>query len=103
MKRTLRYARAVGTASCCLENGQILEIPVVPGIFKHAPPDSLEDLLRDARVARKYTIEALRIAPWQVLRDFPRAWLLECLEAAPLTAGRREALLFMLEAGSAPG
>ncbi len=96
MKRTSRFVQPVGTCPCTLEDGDTIQLPVVPGIFKHAAVETLPDLLRDPIVARKYTIEALRVAPWQVVRAFPRDWLLACLRQADLPDGRRRALEFML-------
>ena len=36
----------------------------------------------------------LRRAPWPILREFPREWLKECLDAADLPPQRRAAVLF---------
>lgn len=96
MKRTTRFVQPIGLAVCHLPDGQEVQLPIVPGIFKYAPAPELEGLLHDPAVARKYTLEALRVAPWQVLRLFPRDWLLECLQDASLRDSRRQALEFML-------
>lgn len=66
------------------------------GILKHPSSEALFYLLTGPEIARKYTIEALRIAPWQVLRLFPRDWLKECLAQADLPESRTRALEFML-------
>ncbi len=96
MKRTHRYVQPSGSVAVSLPDGQSLEIPVVQGIFKHASADALFDLLKDPEVAAKYTREALRIAPWQVLRHFPREWLKTCLSQAHLPEGRTRALEYLL-------
>lgn len=96
MKRTFTVVASIGTATCRLPDGRELVVPVVPGIFKHPAADSLPALLSTPTTLRKYTAIALRIAPWPVLRLFPAWWLLECMEAADLSDGRRRALYFLL-------
>lgn len=96
MKRNYRFVQPSGTAVCKLPGGKAVELPVVQGILKHPSSEALFHLLTDPEIARKYTIEALRIAPWQVLRLFPRDWLKECLSQAELPDGRTRALEFML-------
>ena len=96
MKRTHRWVKPVGTVAVQLPAGEEIEIPVVQGILKHLSPEALFELLKDPQVARKYTLEALRVAPWQVLRHFPREWLKACLPQARLPEGRARALEFML-------
>ncbi len=83
-------------ARCVLPDGQTVRIPVYPGILKHLMPAELRRLLKDADVARKYTVEALRIAPWPVLREFPGDWLRLCLPDARLSPRRAHALAFLL-------
>ena len=111
MKRSYRFVEAVGTVTCSLETGEVLVLPVYCGILKHPTAEELVVLLGDPIVARKYTREALRKAPWRALREFPRAWLLaclaECVAMESLAAGRVRALRFMLgiedAAGAPPG
>ena len=73
-----------------------MRVPVVPGILKHPTVGQLNRLLKDSDVVRKYTREALRRAPWPVLRQFPREWLEACLPEAGLRPGRASALKYML-------
>lgn len=96
MKRTYRFAMSTGSVSTRLPDGRILTLPVVPGILKHPTPGALSTLLVNSDAARKYTLAALRHAAWPVLRLFPVEWLRECLDQAQLTAGRRQALMFLL-------
>jgi hypothetical protein len=96
MKRTVTFARSVGTVRFQALPGQIFEIPLFPGIFKHAVPGELAKLLSNAAIVRKYTCEALRTAAWPLLREFPRDWLRACLPLANLRPGRRRALEFLL-------
>ncbi len=96
MRRTYRFVGSVGTVVCVVGPGREVELPVFPGILKHPMVDELRDLLVRPSVARKYTILALRRAPWQVLREFPRDWLEACLPEANLRAGRERALRFLL-------
>ncbi|MCA1596943.1 MAG: hypothetical protein LC772_11040 [Chloroflexi bacterium] len=96
MKRTFRFVQPSGMVTCQVpEFGNVL-LPVVQGIFKHASPDALYEVLTDPDAACKYTIEALRVAPWPVLRLFPRPWLRTCLSKASLPERRLRALEFML-------
>jgi hypothetical protein len=69
---------------------------VIPGILKHPQPEQLPGILIRPGVVEKYTAEALRKASWPILRQFPRAWLRECLQRASLDPARREALMFLL-------
>ena len=96
MKRTVRFARPLGRVACKTENGVEVELPVFAGILRHATLDELESLLADPIVARKYTRRVLEIAAWPVVREFPRDWLLECLQELELRPGRRGALEFLL-------
>ena len=96
MKRTYRFVQSVGTVQCALGSGRKVTLPVFPGILKHPTVDELHELLARPVVARKYTILALRKAPWQVLREFPGDWLEACLAEANLRAGRAHALRFLL-------
>jgi hypothetical protein len=96
MKRTYRFVEQYGTARCTTEAGQALEVPIFAGILKHPSADQLAKLLTDPIVVRKYSVEALRRAPWKALRRFPRAWLLTCLGRAEIPEARRKALEFML-------
>lgn len=96
MKRSVRFAESVGSARCTLPDGRTLTLPIVPGILKHPTLDELASLLTKSAVAKKYTVLALRKAPWQVLREFPRDWLMDCLPEADLSAGRSRALRFLM-------
>lgn len=103
MRRGLRYAHASRTAVCALPGGRVVKVPVMPGILKHPAEDALDALLTQPAVLRKYTIEALRVATWFVLRDFPQAWLRECLDDARLRPSRRRAIEFLLDGSDSPG
>ncbi len=98
MKRARQFVQPRGKAVFPRPDGTTVEIPVVQGILKHLDVDELTRVLTDPQVALKYTLEALRIAPWPVLRLFPRSWLLECLPRARLPEGRARAVEFMLSA-----
>ncbi len=96
MKRTYRFAKPFGSVDCLLPNDKYVRLPLFMGILKHPSAADLPLLLGDARSAKKYTTEALRVAAWQILREFPRDWLRECLPAASLSESRRRALEFLL-------
>jgi hypothetical protein len=96
MKRTVTFARSLGTVRFEAAPGQVFEIPLFPGIFKHAAPGELAELLSNAAAARKYTCEALRTASWPLLKKFPKDWLRTCLPHVRLRPGRRRALEFLL-------
>jgi hypothetical protein len=96
MKRTYRFVKSIGRVSVGLDDGGQVSLPVFPGILKHLTVDELSALLAKPAVARKYTILALRKAPWQVLREFPRDWLEACLAEADLRAGRAQALRYLM-------
>lgn len=96
MKRTFRFAEKVGSVRCRLDDGGEVLLPVFPGILKHPMVDELPELLAKPGIARKYTVLALRKAPWQVLREFPHDWLESCLGEANLRAGRLKALRFLM-------
>lgn len=96
MKRSYRFVESVGTVEVALGTGRKVTLPVFPGILKHPTVDELRELLTRPSVARKYTILALRKAPWQVLREFPRDLLETCLAEAKLRSGRADALRFLL-------
>ena len=99
MKRRAHvFVHSVGTVRCEVDPGVWLALPVIPGLLKHPTEAELFRLLEDPRVARKYTDEALRRAPWSAVRAFPRMWLEERLRAVELPPGRRSALEFMLRA-----
>lgn len=97
MKRTFRFAAKVATVPAVLD-GETIELPVFPGILKHPRLEELPGLLCEPATARKYTVEALRVAAWPLLEQFPRAWLLHYLPDAPMRPQRRKALLFLLGA-----
>lgn len=100
----IRYVTPTKSAAYALPDGRTITVPLVPGILKHPAESDLPEILARPNALRKYTVEALRRAPWQVLSKFPREWLLECLDEASLRPGRRAALLFMLTppGGDAP-
>ena len=96
MKRVSKFIESSGTVVCILPSGQSVDIPAAIGVLKHPTVESLCGLLKKPAAARKYTIEALRRAPWSLIRMFPRSWLRECMDQADLKPGRRQALEFML-------
>ena len=96
MKRSYRFVESVGAVHCALSPDHEVTLPVFPGILKHPTVRELRELLENPTVARKYTILALRKAPWQVLREFPPDWLESCLAEASLRPGRKRALSFLL-------
>jgi len=96
MKRTVTFVRSRGTVRCTLPKGPEIRVPVVPGILKHPTVEQLRKMLKDPDVVRKYTIAALREAPWSVLREFPTDWLKRCLPDAHLNTRRAEAVAFLL-------
>jgi hypothetical protein len=96
MKRSLTFVSNQGFSACRVASGEEIQLPVFPGILKHPMPKQLPELLRDERVAQKYTVLALQKAGWPILRRFPREWLLACMSQANLRPLRREALLYLL-------
>ena len=96
MKRTYRFVEPAGTVEHVLACGRTVVLPVFPGILKHPTLEELRRLLEKPAVARKYTTLALRKAPWQVLREFPRAAIEAYLDEAEVRPGRAEALRFLL-------
>ena len=96
MRRTYSFVKSIGRVRCKLPGGDEVEVPVVPGILKHPRPEALPELLKTPGALVKYTVEAMRRAPWSVLREFPRLWLVECMDRARLSHGRRMALEFLL-------
>ena len=95
MKRTYRFIEPSGVVTCVVDEAR-MDIPVFGGILKHPTLEQLRELLTDPVVVRRYTCEALRKAPWNALRDFPRALLIACLPLAILPDGRRRALELLL-------
>ena len=95
MKRRYTFVGPSGVVECRVD-GVPLTLPVFAGVLKHPTVDQLRERLADPVVARKYTRDALRRLPWVALRQFPRAWLIECLPHAGLSEGRRHAVEFML-------
>jgi hypothetical protein len=96
MKRTYRFVRSTRMVSCRLPSGEQVEIPVIPGILKHPPPEVLPEILARPAAMEKYTEEALRKAAWPILAEFPRSWLRECLTRTRMKPSRRRALDFLL-------
>ena len=96
MKRTCHFAEPTGTIRCRLPSGAEITVPLMQGILKHPTQQAMPALLRNPAVVRKYTLEAIRTAPWSLLRAFPKAWLRQCIPEAQIRPGRRRALSFML-------
>jgi hypothetical protein len=96
VKRTLTFVRRIGTRTIEIAPGETLDIPLFPGILKHAAPGELAKVLSSAAAVRKYTCEALRTAAWPILREFPREWLKACMSLTDLRPGRRRALEYLL-------
>ncbi|QTA84771.1 hypothetical protein [Desulfonema magnum] len=101
MRKSYRFPEVTEFAECELSDGDKIRVPVVTGIFKHATADMLRELLKKPAVAKKYTVESLRVAPWPVMRKFPRSWLMRHLEEADLRPTRKAAILFMLNTSAA--
>jgi hypothetical protein len=99
MKRTYRVIEPSGTVMCTIDGARV-RLPLFGGILKHPTLDQLRVMLEDPVVVRRYVREALRKAPWNALRRFPRALLLDCMADADLTPGRRGALELLLGASS---
>ena len=72
-----------------------MKIPLAFGVLKHLSLGQLEDLITDPAVARKYTLEALRVAPWALLKSFPEEWVRCNLPHASMPESRRQALAFL--------
>ena len=96
MKRTYSFVKKVGTLRYELSTGQEIDIPLFPGILKHLSVRDLPKSLNTPAALHKYTREALKSAPWPVLREFPRSWLIACMEKVEIREGRRRALMFLL-------
>jgi len=96
VKTTLHFVEHTAVVDCEVAPGKRIKVPVIPGILKHPRPEQLSALLAVPVVAEKYAMEALRKASWPILRQFPRAWLRECLERAAMKPSRRRALVFLL-------
>ncbi len=91
-----QYAKQCGSVVMITPEKEKILIPIFPGILKHLSIDQLPENLRKYNVAKKYTNEALRIAPWVILSAFPKKWLLKSIKNTSLRAGRKQALMFML-------
>ena len=100
MKILEKYIKSEGTVQCEVSPGRFVSLPIAPAILKHPTLEQLPEILKRPDAARKYTIEALRHAPWQVVREFDREWLKECMEVADLRPARRAALDLMLGAAT---
>jgi len=96
MKMACRFVRSEATTTCVLPSGRRIAVPVIPGVLKHPEPETLAVMLSRPAVVRKYTVQALQKASWPILAQFPRDWLLECLDHARLNPSRRRALTFLL-------
>jgi len=96
MKRTYTFVKKVGTLRYELSTGQEIDIPLFPGILKHLSVGDLTKSLNTPAALLKYTREALKSAPWPVLKEFPRSWLISCMDRAEIREGRRRALEFLL-------
>lgn len=98
MKRDVTFVSAQGSAEGFTVDGESIVVPLIPGVLKHLTLEELGPLLKQPAVLTKYTLEALRWAPWQCLREFPHAWLRACLAKGDLRTGRRQAIEFLLDA-----
>jgi hypothetical protein len=98
MKRDVVFVCSRGHAEGRTAEGEKIEVPLVPGVFKHLTLEELRPLLQDPAVLQKYTLEALRWAPWQCLREFPLPWLRKCLVQGDLRPGRRQAIEYLMDA-----
>ena len=98
MKRDRVFVKSRGQTAGLTPEGEILSVPLIPGLLKHLTLEQLEPLLQKPSVLEKYTKEALRWAPWSCLRDFPHHWLRSCLSRAELRPGRRLAIDMLLKA-----
>ncbi len=96
MKRTYSFVKKVGTLKYELSTGQEIDIPLFPGILKHLSVRDLPRSLNTPAALLKYTREALKSAPWPVLKEFPRSWLISCMDKAEIREGRKRALMFLL-------
>jgi hypothetical protein len=96
MKRTYTFVKKVGSLRYELSTGQEIDIPLFPGILKHLSVGDLTKSLNTPPALLKYTREALKSAPWPVLKEFPRSWLISCMDRAEIREGRRRALEFLL-------
>jgi hypothetical protein len=97
MKRKIEYVQSRGSVTVSLAGGGSVQIPVIPGILKHPHPQELPELLKDERVARKYTRLAIEKMAWPILRQFPREWIIANLKDATVREGRLRALNFLLD------
>lgn len=96
MRRSDNFAQIMGFVKCPISPGQEIRIPIVQGILKHPTIELLRELLKNPAVAKKYTIESLRRAPWKVLKEFPYSWLKLYIEEADLKPERKKAIVFMI-------
>ena len=96
MKRTYSFVKKVGTLRYELSTGLEIDIPLFPGILKHLSVRDFPKSLNTQAALLKYTCEALKSAPWPVLREFPRSWLISCMAKAEIREGRKRALMFLL-------
>ena len=102
MKRTYRFVRSTGSVPHVMESHETVQVPIFPGILKHPTVDELPSLLRNPEVVRKYTVQALRKAPWPILREFPPGLLQAHFDEADVRPGRASAIIFLLS-GSETG
>jgi hypothetical protein len=96
MMHEMKFATCLGRIQCKLLDGRVIELPIYLGLLKHPRAGELSILLTNPDVARKYTVEALRRAPWNLLREFPEMWLRECIVTSGVRASRQKALEFLL-------
>ena len=92
MKRTYRFIEPSGVVTCVID-GAPVDVPVFGGILKHPTIEQLRELLTDPVVVHRYICEALRKAPWNALRGFPRTLLIACLPLANVPDGRRRGMV----------
>ncbi|RKX76125.1 MAG: hypothetical protein DRP87_12780 [Spirochaetes bacterium] len=100
MKRTYHFVKSTASIKYTTPAGEKVEIPLFPGILKHLSVTELHDVLNTSTAIQKYTSEALKSAPWPVLKQFPKSWLKTCLDNTKLRSsirpGRLRALEFLL-------
>ncbi|MDI6795017.1 MAG: hypothetical protein QME81_19470 [bacterium] len=96
MRRSNNFVQIMGFVECTISSEHEIRIPIVQGILKHPTIELLRELLKKPAVAKKYTIESLRRAPWKVLKEFPYSWLKLSIEEANLKPERKKAIVFMI-------
>ena len=96
MRRRNHFVESLGSLACPLSSGGTVTVPIVPGLLKHPTVPQLRQLLSEPDAVTKYTIAALRHAPWSILRQFDKPWLRSCLSCAGLRSSRARAISFLI-------